>query len=192
MKTETFLPIFTGFYSNSIWEADEQSEIDYINDQRSENNLNPIEWDEVNFEYSEYETTIAEKITDAVESLLTDYVRSIKFEKVVSPNYYNFSNDSINCVIDPKRKEIKNYLKENSEAFEKYLKDQHTSRDGFISFQENTTVKFMENDPLNDSYKLGCILNFIAENEGISEFDIYNEIVDFPMLRSSNYEQLIN
>ena len=41
-EINTYLPVFTGFYEG-IYEPDETSEIDYINELRNEKNLKNIE-----------------------------------------------------------------------------------------------------------------------------------------------------
>jgi len=38
--TDTWCPVFSGFY-NTIWEADTESEIDYVNTEREANGKRP-------------------------------------------------------------------------------------------------------------------------------------------------------
>ncbi len=54
MKTyKTYLPIFKGYYG-SIFKPNEDSEIDYINELRTENNKPKINYDEIEFDYNKY------------------------------------------------------------------------------------------------------------------------------------------
>jgi hypothetical protein len=69
----------------------------------------------------------------------------MKLITLYSPQYYNYETDSL--VIDVKLNltKLKNYcFKEHKEAFNKYLKDNFTSYDGFISYIANNIYTFME------------------------------------------------
>lgn len=194
IKVKTYLPIFSGYYGNSMWDQDENEnfELQNINDERENNGKKPIEWDEMEFNYSAFYEELSEKITVSVESLLCDFVEKIEFEGLISPKFYNYSNDSINVSIFPKKTEIMEYLDQNNDDFEHYLKDNYTSYDGFISFKPNNVAEFMDGAPLEDEHKLGSILNFIANNEEIDEYAVYDEIIDTPMIFCSNYQELID
>lgn len=194
IKVKTYLPIFSGYYNNSMWDQDENEnfELQNINDERENNGKKPIEWDEMEFNYSAFYEESSKKITVSVESLLCDFVEKIEFEGLVSPKFYNYSNDSINVSIFPKKTEIMEYLDQNNDDFEHYLKDNYTSYDGFISFKPNNVAEFMDGAPLEDEHKLGSILNFIANNEEIDEYAVYDEIIDTPMIFCSNYQELID
>ena len=130
----TWLPLFSGFY-RTWWESDyqEDSEIQYINELREEEGMEPIQWDDVQFNYDKYRNDVAKAVVGEIEHRLKDFVHRIDFEEISSPKYYNFSNDSINVQIIPRKNVILEYLKNNAGEFEKYLEEQYTSRSGFIS-----------------------------------------------------------
>ena len=193
MKTETYLPVFKGFYG-SIFEPDETNEIDYINEQRAEKELNEIDFDDCEFDYSKYYLDVSKYLVDEIESELSEYVESIEFQELKSPQFYNFTNDYINVIIKPKPDAIINYIKTYKSEWEKYLLDNYKSYDGFISRYDC----FPESDDwnnyniINGRHQLGSVLNFIAENEGINELDVWDWIVGNVSLDCTNYSELIN
>lgn len=187
-KVKTFLPIFTGFYGNPYFDSDwkEEAELDYINELRRDRGLKEIGYDDLEVDYQTYYKETSIKIINEVERHLSDYVESITFEKLVSPKYYNYTNDSINCEIVPKKEVIISYLLNNELQFIEYLKDNYKSRDGFISYYDYDIVEFMKDEPLEDEHKLGSILNFIAQNEEIDESTLDIEAY----ITITNFEEL--
>jgi len=91
---KTHLPIYNGNYG-TIWEdaPREEYEVKNINELRAEKNLKPIEFDDIEFDYETFYNELSELITNEVEFQLKDYVHSIKYLKLNSPRYYNYSND---------------------------------------------------------------------------------------------------
>jgi hypothetical protein len=162
MKTyETFLPIFTGFYG-TIFEpyALEDSHAD----RPAFCKIEP------EYDYSDFYASKPREITGAVESLLSDFVYSIEFQALRSPEYYNFSNDSINVAIQPKVKVIRKYVNNHWADFEKWIKDRYTSCSGFWSHYSNNANDWKAEtnnfyDFSADKHKLGAILDFIADTE---------------------------
>jgi len=176
-KVKTFLPIFKGFYG-SIWE-------DYLtSDGEAEHYKLDDNFDFYQYvDYNKYFNHLSKQFCNIVENELKEFVYSIEFEELVSPKYYNFSNDSINCTIKPNILEIRNYIFSNSERFREYLKDNYTSCDGFSSFHSNNFDEWViltDNfrDLNHDKHHLGAILNFIAQNEGITEECLYYGVID--------------
>tara|TARA_Y100000593_G_scaffold93028_1_gene186455 strand:+ start:1022 stop:1612 length:591 start_codon:yes stop_codon:yes gene_type:complete len=191
----TQLPIFKGYYNNPFTEDIEDYEFEYINDERVNNNKKPFKNDELfEYDYENYFKELSESLCYKVWDILEDFIREIKFIKLESPEYYNYSNDIIICDIKPNKKMIKTYIKNNYKNWAKYLKDNFTSYDGFISYYSNDEnhEDWNINNILNNeehSNKLEYILDFIAINEGINENEIYedNEVY----LSVKNYNELI-
>lgn len=186
----TWLPGFNGFYG-SIYEPDETSEFDHINEIRSENNLDPVEFDNLDFDYDAYYEELSVKITEVVECELKslELVKSVKFQELKSPREYNFTNDSINAAITPNTSKIRAYWTKHRDEWEQYLKDTYTSYDGFISRYRNNNWDI--ETILTGEHELGAFLNFAISNEDISELDIYEEITDI-YIQCSNYEQAVS
>ena len=193
IKTETYLPIFNGFYE-SIYEPDESNEIEHINEIRKNKGMPDIDYDDCDFNYSEYYKTVSEYLVNEVESALSNFVDSIKFQELKSPKYYNYYNDSINVIINPKPDAIINYINDYKDEWKKYLMDNYKSYDGFISsydcFPESGD---WDNDNIiNGDHQLGSALNFIAASEGINEFDLWDYIIGTVSLECTNYNELTN
>jgi hypothetical protein len=161
MKTKTYLPLFSGFY-NSHWDEpcfDGEEEIF---------DLPKGMYFEEFIDWTKYHEHIAKEMCNEVQYLLSDFVSDIEFEKISSPKYYNFENDSIHCEIDFNEEKVMEYLNENQDAFSTYIKNNYTSRDGFISSYENNASEWLH-EWQNDSHKVGSVLQFICENEGFEE-----------------------
>jgi len=187
---KSYLPIFTGFYE-SIFEPYEDSEIEHINEIRLDKNLKPINYDDCDFDYNDYYNRISIQLCEIVENELSDFINDIKFIKLDSPKYYNYTNDSITCIINPNKKSILNYIKNNFELWSKYLKDNYTSYDGFISSYSNNPKSndWNEYNIINGFHQLGSVLNFIAINEDITEIDLSYSIID-NYIECNNYNEL--
>lgn len=178
----TYLPAFHGFYE-SIYEPNFDGEAEHFNLPRD------FEFWEY-FDYKAYHNAIAERLCDVVEDRMSQFVKKIVYENLYSPREYNFTTDSINCTIVPKKRAIKKFLKEHEEAFKQYIHDHCTSRDGFISFTSNTLEGWKEytnnfTDYSEKGLLLGFVLDFIVEQmleedeEGpMSQMDQYYGVRD--------------
>lgn len=179
LKIETYLPVFNGFY-NTIWEYQHDNVLYNINETRDENGLMPIEWDVLNIDHSQYEYDTVKNIIDVLKSELQDFIYNIEFHSIKSPEKYNFKNDSVDVVIEPKIENIQKFIYDNLDSFKKYLKKTYTSYDGFISWYSNNFEDWKEYTDnftsFEGSHYLGSILQFICEIEDITEFDIYESV----------------
>ncbi len=173
---ETYLPVFRGFYGSYWDEPDFYGEAEHFNLPENFPFYDFVDW-------TQYRTDLCKEFTNIVESELSEFVERIDYQSLSCPKEYNFVNDSINCIIRPKKEAISKYIYDNKEAFTKYLKDHLSSRDGFISFHsnqfetwENETKKFKAFDKKNDNqgFNLGFVLAFICENENITEEAFYD------------------
>lgn len=186
-KIGTWLPVFTGFYDNFYWEPDIENDAEYYKEQYGFTSRDLWEY----LDYQAWYLHICKQFCSILEDKLKNFVKSIEFEELRSPREYNFTSDSINCLIIPKKREIKKYVYANREAFDKYLHEQYTSRDGFSSWYDNNfedwetnTSKFTD---LTHKHYLGAILNFICINEDIKESDVHEDMVDSSELLSSEF-----
>jgi len=176
-KVQTRLPGFSGFYG-SVWEdCGEENEIEDINYQRKEKGLEPITYDDCEWDYAGFHNALSEDITQTVGEYLKKhgFIGDYEFEKLSSPKEYNFANDTIHVTFilnDENEKTIRNYLKENKDTFEKYLEDHYTSYSGFFSSYSNNVNVWMNDDYMTHKHKLGAVLNFILENHLKTEENI--------------------
>ena len=183
-KIGSYLPVFSGFY-NTIFQADEELAIE-----------DPYTSDDYDFDYEEYEQEVAKECVKVVEEWLENFDIKIKFEELISPREYNFTNDSINVEYTIEKntvKEILDYLEIEKEAFAKYIKKQYTSRDGFISSHSSDSEEWIKDlkDESSFHHKLGAILEFILEQEGHDEEELYSEISSSVYLNGTLKEAVV-
>lgn len=187
MKIETYLPLFPGFYG-TIFEF-------YLDDWALYDNRNEIPeqiWSFIannlwnNIDYETYCNDVAESACQYVEmwckkhDILKDIVKSIKFQHVYSPKYYNFSNDAIYVEIDLDFDKLIGAFKNDPDAAE-FVKERYTSYDGFISSYPNEINEFCTEDPVHIT---GSILDFFLWDRKddlyvILEDIYYNEYVQY-------------
>ena len=173
-KVETYLPLFTGFY-NSIFEPRCRLEDDIEN--CSDDELKEyygylevdLDWLKENYLYyvnnDLMSNEVAECISDAFMELdYLDIIQDVTYDKLVSPEFYNFSTDSINCTIEADFDKIAAYLNKNLDAFKDDRDNRYTSCDGFSSNYPIDLDYWL--DPENwDAHGLGSVLDFIFKNE---------------------------
>lgn len=200
-KVSTWLPGFTGFYG-SLWEdAGEENEIEDINYKRKEKGLEPITWDDIDWNYEGFYKELSEDITGTVGNYLKEhgFIEDYDYEKLSSPREYNFANDSIHVTftLNPANHyNIKAYLRKHKKIFDKYLKDHYTSYDGFFSSYSNDLNVWLNDDYLTHEHKLGAVLNFILEDhlkreENIDHIESWlYENSDCNQVYATNYTEL--
>lgn len=180
-KIESYLPLFDGFYSTLFEYCGEDGDIEWHN-QEHQTDLN---YDDFNWNYTERNDRISEQVCSIVNGLLSyeDINMTINFQKLVSPKYYNFTNDSINCEYVISQKEydlIVDYLKSNWTEFENWIKDRYTSSSGFISSHSNNAEVWMNNMKSEShlEHNFGSVLEFILQNQDYNSSSVYDEIQD--------------
>jgi predicted DNA binding CopG/RHH family protein len=180
IKTKTWLPVFNGFYG-TIWDTSDSDSPRY---DLKEQGLTKEEINEAyclkcyDEAYREYEHRVCREAVSFIDSELSGYATKIKFEELIRPQYYNYSNDSINVEIelsDDNIAAIKEYISKNGDKWQDYLTNHYTSYDGFWSGHANDARdnEWLIDNALQDSHNLGAVLNFICKNENITEADIY-------------------
>ena len=198
LKASTWLPVFPGFY-NTIFEPDEDREILNINERREEKGLPGITSDDCEWDYQEYMQEISRACVDFLNKELKErgFITDMIFEELRSPREYNFDNDTIDVKITLTASNIKNlwdYLKEHRADFKKYLLDRYSSYSGFVPFHSNDIDDWFseEYDIMCHQHRTGSVLNFICENEGITEEDMHIYCTDRGIyLCATNYDILV-
>lgn len=184
MKVQTFLPVFNGFY-NTLFEnlIDNAAEF-AIDDYNEQNNTNLV-YDDFDFNFVSIQNEICKDAVSKIEEKLNEIGINctIIYENLVSPKYYNFSNDSINIEINFKKfSQVIEILEQNFDSFTQYIKDNYTSRDGFISSHSSYASDWMEDlreDAKNEAHKVGAVLDFILQEiEEYKDEDLYYELCE--------------
>lgn len=179
---ETFLPCFPGFY-NTIYQFNDENILYCINNDRQNANLSPVSCDSMKIDYKQYENDVVKALCDIIAQELNEFVELIELQSIYNPKEYNFKNDSGNVVIVPKNEKIKDFIYKNKESFERYLKNNYTSYDGFMSHYENgfesweTDTKEFSDFSVNKHY-LGAILEFIAQKLELNNEKLYYSLMD--------------
>lgn len=184
---KTYAPIFCGFYETEL-----SFEPDYEVREIFEENGLPVSLMKrfyfsnpemiIKENYSKYELDVAKSVCAFLEDKISDMMEmevKIKFERIVSPQYYNFKNDSIDIeiVTDEKKfmKKIHKMLNLHKTAFAEYIKENYTSRDGFISYYDNDSESWLKQEEYS-AHEIGSILEFLLM---VFNDDIYEEMVTY-------------
>jgi hypothetical protein len=153
MRTiESYLPVFPGTYG-TIFED--------------------IDWEQID--------AVGDRCTSFINGHLTDLGIVAVFQSVVSPKYYNFSNDSINVEYQfESLDKLVTYLIDNRTEFADYLKERYTSYDGFISHHSNDVDEWIQAFMFGGeiAHKLGSALEFYLTNENGDdlEYSMYEDL----------------
>lgn len=182
MTVSTWLPMFPGFYETWYTPEDifiEDDVKDYVREHQLSDEIKDTIMNAVysSTEYSEAykdaEKNVVRETISVVKKALEKYVTDIELEELVSPRFYNYSNDSINVKISFTKaniEAIKNAIAENFEDWKSYLKFTYTSCDGFISHYSNRAddEEWQVENALIGGHTCGAMLHFLGllEYEG--------------------------
>jgi hypothetical protein len=134
--------LFAGFYDSVLHNYDLEAEIAEYKADDSGMEYEIADW-------SGYQNSIAENCAEWLFNHLPnhDIIKAMKYKELWSPMYYNFETDKLTLDCDIDLDGLKNYcLQANRDDFSKYLFENWSSRDGFVSFVENDILEF-EKDP---------------------------------------------
>ena len=177
MKHSIQLPFFPGFYETeygcsdiSYWAIKE--EMDYIKKSR---NMPELTEENLDFDYGRYEKDVIDAFIDVWKSYAPGYVKSVEFDKLDSPRYYNSRNDRLYAIVtfsENWKDEMKAFMKANADWLEKKINEDGLSLGSDLSsrFSDWDRHLFEEEDARYISTMIGYIM-FRANN------DIYNALV---------------
>lgn len=186
-KIETWAPVFPGFYG-TIWEMDDESEIYNLNEDVPEGGKE-ITYDDLDIDNTKYMYDVCKEFTNVLSDILSERIQpieKIEMQKVVSPRWYNFSNDGIDIAvhvtsISDMQQWILGYIKKHKQEWDTYLHEHYTSCPGFISSFPNNAEGWRaetENYTKLDSHYLGAILQFYCQVEQIEEQELYYQTME--------------
>jgi hypothetical protein len=180
---ETYLPIFSGFYGG-YFEIDESQIIADIQFDRVENGKNELAEISLEIDYSQYYQEISIKLCKEIQYLIRENIDEncdITFQKITSPKYYNFTNDSIDISIEIDLEKILSLIEENFERFTQYIKENYTNRSGFISGFTNDANEWIKADFIENhsSHCIGTFLDFLLKDVyEVEECNIANYVLE--------------
>lgn len=184
MKVQTFLPGFNGFY-NTLFDNLIDNTVDGAIEYHNEQNGTELNYDDFNFDFITLQNDICKDAVIKIEEKLNEIGIncSIIYENLISPRYYNFSNDSINIEINFKKfSQVIEILEQNFDSFAQYIKYNYTSRDGFISSYSSYAsdwIKDLRENTENEAHKVGAVLDFILQEiEEYKDEDLYFDLCE--------------
>lgn len=136
MRTNIQLPSFHGFYE-SIWSSLADDSM-----QRDIEERGITKGDDWSCKFREFEMAVVERYTDMyldlVNSALGLNIEKLAEPELDSPRYYNFRTDRIYVDVDfSEIEKLRGLMRKWEKELPKIIHDNHTSRDGFISFMSN-------------------------------------------------------
>lgn len=169
IKNETIgcLQSFVGFY-DSIWEPD--TEIYYECERTGQE-----EDVDFTFDYKQYQNDICKAYTEVWELWMQEFISEdieLEFVEVRSPRYYNYENDSCHVKIrltQAAEDAIIAKIGKHRAQIAKWIKENHTSYDGFSSNLSNDIDQwpsrlFDDDETFQPAY-LFCMLYYIVKAE---------------------------
>ena len=156
------LGIFEGFYESGLYNSDTEYDFNY-NREEGEPEYELLD-------FASFKQAVGQAAKDLLCPMLErdGFIKNVTFAGISSPTYYNFTTDRLLIDMDADFDALKAWVletEERKEGFGEYLKQNYTSRDGFMSFVENTVEGFFEDsygsyqDVLIDYYLLVAILD---------------------------------
>lgn len=134
--------IFEGFYESNLYNSDTLFYIEERDREEGyiqENQEYFINWQGFTNEVSKQ---IAYNLLDVTPN--EGIIQDIEFKSLYSPKYYNYETDSLILEVKLNLTKLKKYcFTTHKDNFNKYLKDNFTSYDGFISYIANNINDFI-------------------------------------------------
>ena len=167
-ETKGHIQAFEGFYESRwspnddiYWECEEEG----------------IEEDvDFTFNYSEYKKDVCETYTKVWQDMLQEYIHEdieLEFTGISSPRYYNYETDKCEAIVKFTQEAKDAFMakvQQHREKLTEWIKENHTSYDGFSSFLENDVNEWTEHRLFSDNefYQpayLFCMLHYIIKAE---------------------------
>jgi hypothetical protein len=171
-------------------------------------------YSDFNSEYALYHldgSRIFDKISESINEILPDLVYELQDSGLKSildithsgfssPKYYNFSGDRFYLDFEvnwPKfQKQLKKIAAKNSAEFSDFLRDNYSSRDGFISFTANNLDQWIQDLESGDVTAAAAFLTWFIHSkidldfsflvyENFSENSFYPDFIDMDSLEEA-------
>ena len=165
---------FNGFYNSLHSDIIDDAIESYYTDDNGLFNYDSIS---DNIDYKTIHKDYIEVFTDDFKSWIKDnYNLDIDFKDLtlISPRYYNYSTDVINCDISNKDNTSLMITFQRDKDFISYLEDRTTSESGFMSHYTFSEALSNKDDILSDYILEYLVIKF--ESEALFELDNYDFI----------------
>lgn len=179
------LQSFVGFY-DSIWSPDDDIYYECVEEDLEEDV-------DFTFDYKQYQNDICKAYTEVWELWMQKFISDdieLEFVEVHSPRYYNYENDSCRVKIrltQAAEDAIIAKIGKHRDQLAKWIKENHTSYDGFFSNLSNDIDQwpsrlFDSDETFHPAY-LFCMLYYIVKAEYMAtgeteslEYEAYDRI----------------
>lgn len=137
-------------------------------------NFTPEQYFE-NFNHSKYMKELTKNLDSHLSNILLNninevleqnVIESFSFTDFICPMYYNYSTDKFICelnVTDNIIDVLLEFIKVNESKFSLWLKANHSSYDGYISFVETGLTGFIDEIKSFDNVHIGVLFSFILQ-----------------------------
>ena len=140
------------------------------------------------------EDDVAGIYLDLLTDVLNDELPFGSFETSYSgmyhPRYYNFETDAIEFTLrysDEFKSHLAKYAEDNKGAFDTYLNDNFTTRDGFVSFTPNNYDELMDGFNDDDARCVSVLIGYYLDNESDADNSNYWFYENITELITENY-----
>lgn len=174
------LDFFVGFYESFLYNCDTayyaiKNTVEWYEQQTGVKDI--VSDDDFDFDFKAYSKDVRDAVVDVYPNFTPDIVESIKFGHMWSPREYNFATDEIYCnfkLTTNWRSKMMAFMKENAEWLKKRIREDWSSRDGFISFMDNCLYDWYDHifKEMDERY-IGSMISYMmilqAKQNGIDD-----------------------
>jgi len=148
--------IFAGFYDSILYNSDMLYNLTTESENLTDKEYYDFYDDEQGvYTFEKYQQAVAKACVKALFSNIVqgsnDIIKDMQFVALQSPRFYNFETDKLEMEITVDWDKLLIWTQENCGAFNEYLHENFTTRDGFTSFVPNNYNDFMHD--LHDDFE---------------------------------------
>lgn len=190
MKYNIELPFFCGFYETILdpryMESDEYDDAEGMRNYIEEFGID-FSPEDMEIDYPKFKNDVAKYFVKNFKKYIPDWIISMEFQEVVSPQFYNFETDRIFVDIETSldyKDVLLNFIEKHYNKVEEYIKKYHSSRDGYISFMSNKIEDWINDIKNNDNVdhriiseilKMQFLFDILPDHYDIYSLNDYNE-----------------
>lgn len=182
---EIQVPFFCGFYESPLYNSDtlycevhDEDNLEYYKGRFDDDTLTE---DDLDIDFKAYKTDCCKVYIDAFYNSMDcpDFIESMEFVELSSPRYYNFETDRLFAKVtlsENWRDKVKEFMDENKEWLTDRIAAEWTSRDGFLSYIDNT-YDYWYNELQKDEPDVRYLSAMIGYMMLMENKDIYYDLI---------------